>query len=238
MGSSGLSYEIKPLLESDCLELVKVHYRAFEKAAGDIFFTSPPSDSSYELMSRVRAKWISKSNVHAYRAVDLSSNQMLGALVYVSNPDGVSQEKLDDETPSFEAFAPEQNEALWRGIGKKFKECYRDYVGARPAVEVLMLLVDPRYHRQGIGSALLDVALEEADRIGCLTYVDATDEGVRTYEKAGFKIVGNIGFDTRPFGITKRFPVDTVGVNHDVHARCPLIYLDYDTGSQGVNLMA
>ena len=221
-----MDFEVRPLTEADTLSLVKLHYRAFEKAAGDIFFTSPPSESSYEIMARARAKVIAKPNIQSYQAVDPSTGAMLGAAIFMVEPNGVSQEKLDEESPLMDEFAPVQDERLWRGIGKRFKECYREHVGTKPAVEVLMLIVDPQVHRRGIGSALLDIGVKEADRfvrshedvqhmltitrIGCLTYVDATDDGVRTYEKAGFKEVGNIGFDTSSYGINKRFPVDTV----------------------------
>lgn len=49
--------------------------------------------------------------------------------------------------------------------------------------------------------------------IGCLVYVEASYEGLRTYEKAGFKKVGNIGFDATKYGhASTKFPVDTVSV--------------------------
>ena len=164
------NFEIRPLLQSDTLSLVKLHYRAFKAAAGDIFFTSPPSSSSYELMSRVRAKVLAKPNIIAYQAISPSTGEMLGAAIFGVEAEGMTREQLEDETPMMDEFAPEQREELWRAIGKRFRECYGEYVGSRPAVEVLMLIVDPGVQRGGIGSALLDIGVREADRYVCCLF--------------------------------------------------------------------
>jgi GNAT superfamily N-acetyltransferase len=204
-----MAFEIKPLLEADTLSLVRVHYRAFNRAAGTFFFNREPSESSYQLMAAQRVKTIAKSNMDAYQAIDSSGN-MIGAAIFRLEPNGISQEKLDNPEPNFTEWAPEQNADLWKAFGFIMQKRYAEHVGTRPAVEVMMLLVDPSWQGKGVGGALLDIGVKEADRIGCLTYVDASDEGLRVYEKAGFKEVGRIGFDISVYGHTGRCPVDTV----------------------------
>lgn len=43
-----------------------------------------------------------------------------------------------------------------------------------------------------------------------MAYLEASDAGIRAYEKAGFKAVGKMGFDASPWGCQGKFPVDTV----------------------------
>jgi hypothetical protein len=60
--------------------------------------------------------------------------------------------------------------------------------------------------------------------------VDASDEGIRVYEKAGFKVVGKIGFDPQPYGDeSKKFPVDTVSFCF-TNEPLMLTNSDHDTG--------
>lgn len=204
-----MTFEIKPLLEADTLSLVQVHYQAFNKAAGSLFFNAQPSEQSYELMARQRVRVIAKPNIKAYKAIDPSGN-MVGAAIFRLDPEGISQEKLDNPEPNFTEWAPEQNADLWKAFGGVMQKRYAEHVGTQPAVEIMILLVDPLWQGKGVGGALLDIGIKEADRIGCLTYVDASDEGLRVYEKAGFKEVGRVGFNVRKFGHEGKFPVDTV----------------------------
>lgn len=158
-----MAFEIKPLLESDTLSLVKVHYRAFDRAAGTLFFNAPPSESSYAFMALQRAKVIAKPNISAYQAVDPSTGHMIGAVLFLIAPDGMSQEKLDNPAPMMSEYAPEQKADLWRAFVRRMQECYARVVGTRPAVEVLMLIVEPSWQGKGVGSKLLDIGVREAD---------------------------------------------------------------------------
>ncbi|OTA93919.1 hypothetical protein M434DRAFT_11148 [Hypoxylon sp. CO27-5] len=54
------------------------------------------------------------------------------------------------------------------------------------------MAVDPKYQRQGIGSAMMQRICEETDQHGRCTYVLAAPEGVDLYAKFGFEIVGRV----------------------------------------------
>ena len=54
------------------------------------------------------------------------------------------------------------------------------------------MAVNPSYQRQGIGSMMMRRICEETDRYGRCAYVLAAPEGVRLYEKFGFKVVGRV----------------------------------------------
>ncbi|KAH9900295.1 acyl-CoA N-acyltransferase [Xylariomycetidae sp. FL2044] len=71
-----------------------------------------------------------------------------------------------------------------------------------------LLCTAPRYHRRGIGRALLEPILQAADRIGLRTYLEASPAGVPLYEKLGFGVVDVIAYDLSE--LTSRYE----GVHH------------------------
>lgn len=159
-----MAFEIKPLLKADCVSLAKLYYRAFEHSIAAVLFSAPPSESSYELMGAQRAALISKPNIHAYKAVDPDTGHMIGAAYFMVEPEGVSQESLEDPSPMFTEFAPEQKVGLWKAWAATMQAGYKKTIGTTPAVEVLMLLVEPAWQGKGVGSALLKIGCDEADR--------------------------------------------------------------------------
>ncbi|KAI5865851.1 acyl-CoA N-acyltransferase [Durotheca rogersii] len=54
------------------------------------------------------------------------------------------------------------------------------------------MAVNPKYQRQGIGSAMMQRICEEIDQHGRYAYVLAAPDGVRLYTKFGFEIVGRV----------------------------------------------
>lgn len=63
-----------------------------------------------------------------------------------------------------------------------------------------ILAVLPEYQRKGLGGVLLDHGLALADRDGAKTYIEASKKGVGLYLKRGWKRVGEIQTDMRPYG--------------------------------------
>jgi len=71
----------------------------------------------------------------------------------------------------------------------------------RKRVYLDILAVDPRYQGQGIGKALLQWGLDEADRLGMITFLEATNEGKPLYEKFGFEPTISETLELAPFGL-------------------------------------
>lgn len=64
-----------------------------------------------------------------------------------------------------------------------------------------VLAVDPKYQGQGIGKALLQWGLDEADRLGLITFLESTREGRPLYDKYGFEPTISDTLDVTPFGL-------------------------------------
>ncbi|KAK1246094.1 hypothetical protein MKX07_005163 [Trichoderma sp. CBMAI-0711] len=66
-----------------------------------------------------------------------------------------------------------------------------------------LLHTDPDHQRRGAGSLCLQWGTAEADRLGLVSYLEASEEGRPLYEKFGFKEVGRVVVDLSKWGGTE-----------------------------------
>ncbi|RAO66351.1 uncharacterized protein BHQ10_002363 [Talaromyces amestolkiae] len=77
----------------------------------------------------------------------------------------------------------------------------------RKRVYLGVLVVHPNHQKRGIGRQLLQWGLDEADRLGLVTYLEASTDGVRLYESAGFEKLKDVFMNLRPFGAKGDLPI-------------------------------
>lgn len=58
------------------------------------------------------------------------------------------------------------------------------------------LAVNPEYRRRGVGEKLVSWGLEQADKQGLDSVLEATIDGGKLYRKLGFEDIGTIKFDS------------------------------------------
>lgn len=63
-----------------------------------------------------------------------------------------------------------------------------------------ILAVLPEYQGKGLGGRLLRPGLEEADKAGAQTYIEASPAGLPVYLKYGWQSVDELAIDMRPYG--------------------------------------
>ncbi|TFB02742.1 hypothetical protein CCMA1212_005381 [Trichoderma ghanense] len=66
-----------------------------------------------------------------------------------------------------------------------------------------LLHTDPDHQRRGAGGMSLQWGTAEADRLGLVSYLEASEEGRPLYERYGFKEVGRIVVDLSRWGGTE-----------------------------------
>lgn len=77
----------------------------------------------------------------------------------------------------------------------------------RKRVYLQVLAVHPNHQKKGIGRKLLQWGLDEADRLGLITYLEASADGLRLYEQSGFEKVKDLTMNLRPFGVNGDLPM-------------------------------
>ncbi|CAF9919151.1 MAG: hypothetical protein ALECFALPRED_000983 [Alectoria fallacina] len=63
-----------------------------------------------------------------------------------------------------------------------------------------ILAVDPAYQRRGLGSMLIRPGLDDADRAGAQTYIEASPDGLPLYLKHGWAPVDEMVLDMEKYG--------------------------------------
>ncbi|KAJ7033455.1 acyl-CoA N-acyltransferase [Mycena alexandri] len=74
-------------------------------------------------------------------------------------------------------------------LGATSNETRDEIMGDSKHWYLSLMVVDPKYQRQGIGQALLEWGLNQADAEGLEVYLESSDAGLRLYRKNGFEIV-------------------------------------------------
>ncbi|KAJ7722056.1 acyl-CoA N-acyltransferase [Mycena maculata] len=70
-----------------------------------------------------------------------------------------------------------------------------------------LMVVDPAYQHRGIGQALLQWGLDQADAQSSEVYLESSDDGLQLYEKNGFELVGwNVLADEKSEGGSLKWP--------------------------------
>lgn len=69
-----------------------------------------------------------------------------------------------------------------------------------PQAVVHILAVHPTYHRRGLGTMLLRPGLEDADKAGAQTYIEASPSGLPLYLRHGWVQVDELVIDMKPHG--------------------------------------
>jgi GNAT superfamily N-acetyltransferase len=93
---------------------------------------------------------------------------------------------------------------------------YRLYVHANKMLELAVLVVSPKYQRQGIGAMLLEDGLKRADEASLQTVLGASPFGLGLYQKYGF-----VGFETRDINLWEYEGGKGCGVNRTVMMHRP-----------------
>jgi predicted N-acetyltransferase YhbS len=88
-------------------------------------------------------------------------------------------------------------------ISKRFQKEWSVLVQANSNMTALVLnylIVHPEYQGRGLGKRLMNVGLEEAEKVGAGCFVVSTPAGEAVYRKAGFEEEDRFVVDPRPWG--------------------------------------
>ncbi|RFU81553.1 hypothetical protein TARUN_647 [Trichoderma arundinaceum] len=84
-------------------------------------------------------------------------------------------------------------------FGEMDRRWWKRFEG-KPHVYLKLLHTDPVHQRRGAGSMCLRWGAAEADRLGLVSYLEASEEGRLLYEKHGYKEVDRITVDLSKWG--------------------------------------
>ncbi|KAL4864074.1 hypothetical protein BDV12DRAFT_201442 [Aspergillus spectabilis] len=210
-----MTFTIHPLLPTDALETFAVSDAAFASFNRMLHTTYPPSAESQAKLAEIRLEMIKlMPEATMFKAVDESGKIIGAARWIVALEDEIVSESIDDVVDGYLMFViPETDVLATRGFYTMTAKEKRVVLGLdngqaaargelimRRRVELETLFVHPEHQGQGVGRALLQWGINEAERLGLMVYLEATEAGRPLYEQFGFKNVKSVDFDAAEFG--------------------------------------
>lgn len=92
------------------------------------------------------------------------------------------------------------NVSLVDDVDQRSAEAQRRWMNYETDFYMPVLAVSPSYQRLGLGSRLVKVGLDAADKVGAMVYFEASPLGLPLYLNLGFTPVEEIAVDLRKYG--------------------------------------
>jgi len=178
---------------------MKIHYLAFQPSLA-ILWHREPSEESFKLLAERRSSALKDKGSYVFKAVDTDAdNKIIGVANWHVHPEQRDSEELKKNFGQTLAI-PEVNAEARKAFMENINQSRAEIMGGAPVVMLGTLTIRPEYQRKGVGTLLMKYGIEEADRLGIRSYLEASAAGKGLYLRYGYKPVKNIEFDTRPYG--------------------------------------
>ncbi|KAL4994518.1 acyl-CoA N-acyltransferase [Aspergillus recurvatus] len=209
-----MSFSIRPLLPPDYIEAFAVADLAFASFNTLLYSTYPPSPESIAKLTAGRLRDIATMpQANMFKAVNKETGRIIGVARWVvAKEEEIVDGSIEDVVNGdvMHRTVPETNEASTRAFYTMATRVKWDILGVedergqvvklKRRVELETLFTHPEYQGNGVGTALLQWGVDEADRLGLMAYLEATEEGRPLYDRFGFEAVKVVEFDAGAFG--------------------------------------
>jgi GNAT superfamily N-acetyltransferase len=232
-----MAITISPAEINDIKPLVRLNVAAFTWMYSNILFDGPLKDSTIDALAEQRINSLYKKDEKSeseetpakeffgFKAVDDSTGEIVGeARWMIYYEDEVLTKSIEDEVEDrINPPMPQMQVQPTAEFARILSTTKRDVLAVpsdseettgssapiklRKRVYLHVLAVHPNHQKKGIGRKLLQWGLDEADRLGLIAYLEASSDGVRLYEQAGFEKVKDVTMDLRPFGAKSNLPI-------------------------------
>lgn len=210
-----MPFDILPQTSDDVPEAFRAARVAFTRFNRMLFNPYPLSPESMDLLSQSRVESFNKTpQAKSFKAVDRESGALIGAARWSIHPGEEIIDKTAEEESrgNLEAFrVPEFREDLASAFYKEMLEGKREIIGIKgedgrvlklkPRVDLESLFAHPDHQGKGVGKALLQRCIQDAEELGLAVFLEATQEGLPLYAKNGFESVRTNIFDAKEFGV-------------------------------------
>ncbi|KAI1376341.1 acyl-CoA N-acyltransferase [Hypoxylon crocopeplum] len=193
--------ELQPAIEADARRSAEIESAAYApNPFNRILFPGPfPPEVLDGRASQLAAELKRDDTTHWFKVVDTDlpeAEQMIAFAkwhIYTEMP-----------RPTTRTFGPGCNveacEMLFGGIAKQRVRI----LGDRQYVYLSLLHTDPKHQGRGAGGILVKWGVEEARKLGFITYLESSESGHALYKKCGFRDVECLTLDMSKWGATEK----------------------------------
>ena len=217
-----MSLSLLPIIPSDALSWIRIRSLAYYGPTHDVLHNGPISESSIHGVAEDKKRDLIKPNTWHWKIVDTDlepsaddppDNGGRTIAISVWSVHNVKKEEGEegsdepatnpvvagDEKPGF--LPPELRLDALTSLFGPLRAAQKEIMGiSEPYFMLNSLATNPDYRGRGVARIMLDWGLEEADKRGMPTYLDATGLARPIYEKRGFVVVKGVEWDRVPWG--------------------------------------
>jgi GNAT superfamily N-acetyltransferase len=194
--------KVVPATEQDALDWARIYYPAFSPYPLSVLWKSPPSEESTRAFAKALASGLSKPGSYTFKCIDIDLDNKLIAVAKWSVYEKPRTPKEVESTFVLRDTGVEENREARAAFMQGIWRSRRETMGGQPHVILESLICDPAHHRRGAGRLLVQWGLDKADELGVPAYLEGSIAGVKLYKSVGYEVVGELVFDTTPYGGT------------------------------------
>jgi GNAT superfamily N-acetyltransferase len=211
LNTATMPLELHPMTPADTLSWTRVRALAYYGPTQHLLHSGPITESSLYGMAQDRKRELLRPHTWHWKIVDTElepsaddSEGNGGRIIAISvwsmhNVKAGEEEEAVDDTPSF--VPPELRLDADASLKNPIRAARDEVMGTSTPFFVLnQLATHPEQQGRGAAKIMLDWGLRKADEESLATYLNATIEGRRVYERRGFEVVKELEWDRVPWG--------------------------------------
>ena len=208
--------QLLPMEECDLDAYENVAWAAFQDAIMSLLYTKGYTKAAREWwIHYTLIDWRSKPEKFKFMKVidtELPDNDPNNKIVgvaswrfYLKNRTEAEIEAEEKESED-RGHQPDVNVPLAEEFFGTISKCKKEVVGGKAYILLNMIATLPEHHRRGVGAMHLKWGNEQADKLGLLSYLEASPMGRPLYERMGYEVVRELPFDARAWGLDRDLP--------------------------------
>ncbi|KAF4544268.1 putative gnat family protein [Lasiodiplodia theobromae] len=198
--------EIRRLEEADVPQFVDITTAAlYSSGMGRALHDDPPHPVHLEQRKEKLRKALSKPNTHHLKVVDTDNNdEIIAGAIWSFFDNGRSDEELKELEQPFEPIEEERERfgAAQKAFFGGYLHRVRRQLGKTPHYFLNLLVTHPNHHRRGAGGMLVRWGTQQADKVGLICFLEASEAGRPLYKRHGFEDQETVVFDFSKYGLS------------------------------------
>ncbi|KAF2198015.1 acyl-CoA N-acyltransferase [Delitschia confertaspora ATCC 74209] len=190
--------QLSPLNPDEIGDFVRIQCAAFQSGMAHKMSLPLTPEKRQSMRDRNLKSLREDSDCHYLKVVDTDTNEIIACAKWRINLSERSEEVVEKTLPVVDES--EGANRAERDFMRWLRENRWEWMGGRPFYLLHILVTDPKHHRRGAGGMLLRWGIEQADRDGLPSYLEASEDGRPLYERNGFKAIKEGWFDPTDYG--------------------------------------
>ncbi|KAF1973988.1 hypothetical protein BU23DRAFT_462763 [Bimuria novae-zelandiae CBS 107.79] len=192
--------EVRPCLENDFADFVRIQYRAFNTGMTNLIKPPATAESTAKTVEKHIKSAMTEPDIVYLKLIDTDDNdKMIAGAKWRVN----EKERTEEQIQSMLPVPDEEDSPAARDFKDYLHRVRKEFMDVKPFYFLQMLITDPDHQRRGAGRMLVNWGCSRADKAGLPSFLEASDAGKPLYRSCGFSPVHTETFDLSKYDPSK-----------------------------------